>query len=121
MVLRTYLVYNTVVRLCQFFCCGEKLNFIQIFWLNDNLRKFLLGFFILQKQQDPNFLHDCFSKISRTFFIQKCGSTTLQSLSFLKNIEILCKWKLVNNHTIPSKQQFHNHDSFSKISRPSTA
>ncbi len=22
--LRTYLVYNTVVRLCQFFCCGRK-------------------------------------------------------------------------------------------------
>ncbi len=48
------------------------------------LRKFLLGFFILQKQLDPNFLllfvsflfcmdlqpysHDPFSKISRTFF-----------------------------------------------------
>ena len=50
LVLRTYLVYNTVVRLCQFFCCGGKLNFLQIFLLNDNLRKFLLGFFILQKQ-----------------------------------------------------------------------
>ncbi len=25
MVLRTYLVYNTVVRLCQFFCCGGKI------------------------------------------------------------------------------------------------
>ncbi len=22
--LRTYLVYNTVVQLCQFFCCGGK-------------------------------------------------------------------------------------------------
>ncbi len=49
-----------------------------------NLRKFLLSFFILQKQFDPNFLlvciafllcmdlqpysHDCFSKISRTLF-----------------------------------------------------
>ncbi len=41
---------------------------------------------------------------------------------FLENIEtFLCKQKLVNNYTIPSKQQFHNHDSFSKISRPSTA
>ncbi len=31
------------------------------------------------------------------------GSTTLQSLSFLKNIEnFLCKWKLVNNCIIPS-------------------
>ncbi len=26
LVLRTYLVYNTVVRLCQFFCCGGKVN-----------------------------------------------------------------------------------------------
>ncbi len=49
-----------------------------------NLRKFLLGFFILQKQWDPNFLllcisfllcmdlqpysHDSFSKISRILF-----------------------------------------------------
>ncbi len=49
-----------------------------------NLRKFLLGFFILQNQLDPNFLllcisfllcmglqpysNDCFSKISRTLF-----------------------------------------------------
>ncbi len=42
--------------------------------------------------------------------------------SFLENIKtFLCKQKLVNNHTIPSKQQFNNHDSFSKISRPSTA
>ncbi len=48
MVLRTYLVYNTVVWLSHFFCCGGKLNFVQIFLLNDNLRKFLLGFFILQ-------------------------------------------------------------------------
>ncbi len=42
--------------------------------------------------------------------------------SFLENIEtFLCKQKLVNNYIIHSKQQFHNHDSFSKISRPSTA
>ncbi len=52
-----------------------------------NLRKFLLGFFILQKQWDPNFLllcisfllcmdlqpssHNCFSKISRTSFASR--------------------------------------------------
>ncbi len=52
-----------------------------------NLRKFLLGFFTLQKQWDPNFLllcisfllcmdlqpysHDSFSKISRTFFASR--------------------------------------------------
>ncbi len=54
------------------------------FFLVFNLRKFLLGFFILQKQWDPNFLllcisfflcvdlqpysHDCFSKILKTLF-----------------------------------------------------
>ncbi len=26
MMLCTYLVYNTVVRLCQFFCCGGKVS-----------------------------------------------------------------------------------------------
>ena len=45
MVLRTYLVYNTVVRLCQFFCCGRKVNFVGI-----------------------PYSHDRFSKISRTLF-----------------------------------------------------
>jgi hypothetical protein len=34
-VLRMYLVYNTVVRLCHFFC-GRKVNFVQIFLLNPN-------------------------------------------------------------------------------------
>ena len=32
--LRTYLVYNTVVWLCHFFCCGMKVYFVQIFLLN---------------------------------------------------------------------------------------
>ncbi len=48
LVLRTYLVYNTVVRLCQFFCCGTKVNFVRI-----------------------PYSQDCFSKISRTFFKKK--------------------------------------------------
>ncbi len=34
--LRTYLVYNKVVRLCRFFCCGGKANLVQIFLLNPN-------------------------------------------------------------------------------------
>ncbi len=34
MVLCTYLVYNTVVRLCQFFCFGGKANLVQFFLLN---------------------------------------------------------------------------------------
>ncbi len=74
-------VYNTFVRLFQFFCCGGKVKFVRI----------------------PN-SHDCFSKISRTFFVKKMipyktyvqedqlflalyGSTIIQSLLFLKNIE----------------------------------
>ncbi len=76
-----YLLYNTVVRLCQFFCCGGKVNFVQI-----------------------PYSHDHFSKISWTFFVNKMipyktyvqedqlslalyGSTTIQSRLFLKNIE----------------------------------
>ncbi len=81
LVLRTYSVYNTVVGLCQFFCCGGKVNFV---WIP--------------------YIHDSFSKISRTFFVNKMipcktyvredqlflalyGSTTIQSRLFLKNIE----------------------------------
>ncbi len=40
----TYLLYNTVVWLCQFFCCGGKVNFVGI-----------------------PYSHDRFSKMSRTF------------------------------------------------------
>jgi hypothetical protein len=43
-----YLVYNTVVQLCQFFCCGEKVNFVRI-----------------------PYSHHRFSKILRTFFVKK--------------------------------------------------
>ncbi len=81
MVLRTYLVYSTVVRLYQFFGCGGKVNFVQIPYSDDR-----------------------FSKISRTFFVKKLiryktnvredqlflalyGSTIIQSRLFLKNIE----------------------------------
>ena len=46
LVLCTYLVYNTVVRLCQFFCCFGKVNFVRI-----------------------PYSHVCSSKISRTFFV----------------------------------------------------
>ncbi len=59
LVLRTYLVYNTVVQLCQFFCYGGKVNFVQIFLLCIS--------FLLCMDLQP-YRHDCFSKISRTFF-----------------------------------------------------
>ena len=69
--LLTYLVYNTVVRLCQFFCCGWKANLVQIFLLN------------------PNFLlvHSNKVSVSVYLFLALYGSTTIQSRLFLKNIE----------------------------------
>ncbi len=36
LVLLTYLVYNTIVWLCQYFCCDGKANLVQIFLLNTN-------------------------------------------------------------------------------------
>ncbi len=74
-------MYNTVLQLCQFFCCGRKVNFVR-----------------------TPYSQDCFSNISRTFFVKKMipyktyvredqlflalyGSTTKQSLLFLKTIE----------------------------------
>jgi hypothetical protein len=93
-VLRTYLVYNTIVRLCQFFCCGGKVNckhwqshidflnndyLVSLFSRNNSLAKtyfswnpnFLLlhvSFFFSINQHHYN--HDRFSKISWSF----CGS-----------------------------------------------
>ncbi len=93
MVLHTHLVYNTVVRLCQFFCCGGKVNCkhrqphvdflkndysVSSFSRNNLLAKtyflwnpnFLLlhvSFFFSINQHHYN--HDHFSKISRSF----CG------------------------------------------------
>ena len=46
--LRKYLVYNTVVRLCHFCCCGMRVNFVRI-----------------------PYSHDRFSKISKTFLVKK--------------------------------------------------
>jgi hypothetical protein len=71
LVLLTYLVYNTVVQLCQFFCCGQKANLVQIYLLN------------------PDFLLVHRYKVSVTvyLFLALYGSTTIQSRLFLKNIE----------------------------------
>jgi hypothetical protein len=74
-VLLMYLVYNTVVRLCQFFCCGRKTNLVRIFLLN------------------PNLLLVHRNKLSVTvyLFLAFYGSTTIQSQLFLKNIKnIVC-------------------------------
>ncbi len=71
LVLLTYLVYNTVVQLCQFFCCGRKANLVRIFLLNTN---FLL-------------VHRNKHSVTVYLFLALYGSTTIQSRSFLKNIE----------------------------------
>ncbi len=62
LVLCKYLVYNTVVRLCQFFCFGGKANLVQIFLLNPfffivHRNKYLEGFDDGQKtpRGRPNF------------------------------------------------------------------
>jgi hypothetical protein len=44
--LHTYLVNNTVVRLCQFFCCGGKVNFVRIPYSHDRFSKILRTFFV---------------------------------------------------------------------------
>ena len=63
--------FFTVVLLCQFFCCGRKANLIQFFLLN-------LNFLLVHR-----------NKVSVTvyLFFALYGSTTIQSLLFLKNIE----------------------------------
>ncbi len=61
---RTYLVYNTVVQKCQFFCCGGKANLVQIFLLNPTI---FFSYFLLCMDLQL-YSHDCFSKISRTLF-----------------------------------------------------
>ena len=52
LVLRTYSVYNTVVRLCHFFCCGGKVNFVRMNTLQS--RSFLQNIEnFLCKKNDP--------------------------------------------------------------------
>ncbi len=105
--LRMYLVYNTVVRLRQFFGCGGPLII-------------LIGFLFFGKQLASQNMFLVQSKISTTtyLFLVFYRSSPLQSQSFLENIEIfICKKKLVNNRSIPSKQLPQNQDIFPKISR----
>ncbi len=66
--------------------------------------------------QSRQFLKNIKTFYSLNLFLVFYRSTTLQSQSFLKNIDnFLCKQKLVNNHSIPLRQQPQNHDAFSKI------
>ncbi len=80
---RTYLVYNKVVRLCQFFCCGGKDNLLRIFLLNPRI--FFLYFLLCMDLQPQS--HDCISKISRTLF-HFLNNTCLVSL-FQRNNSLI--------------------------------
>jgi hypothetical protein len=76
------------------FCCGKKANLVQIFL--SNLQNFLLlhfGFFILEKQLASQNIFLVRSELSITAYLLLVfyRTTSLQSLSFLKNIEILCR------------------------------
>ncbi len=65
----TYLVYDTVVRLLQFFCCGGKVNceHRQIpRWFS---KKWLFDFFILEKQLTSQNIFLVKSKLSLTTYL----------------------------------------------------
>ncbi len=67
-------MYNIVVGLCQFFGSGGK-------EFSCDLRKILIGFFIIQKQLDNQGIFLIISELSNTayIFLALYGSTTLQS------------------------------------------
>ncbi len=72
-VLRTYLVYNTVVRLCQFFCCGGKVNFVRIPYSHDRFSKILRIFFVIKLIPYKTYVQE------DQLFLAMYGSTTIQS------------------------------------------
>ncbi len=76
-----YFVYNTVVRLCQCFCCGGKVNFVQIPYSHDRFSKISRTFFVKKLIPYKTYVRDYL------FFLALYGSTTIQSRLFLKNIE----------------------------------
>ncbi len=81
MVLHTYLVNNTVVRLCQFFCFGGKVNFVQVPYSHDRFSKITRTFFVKKLIPDKTYVRE------DHFFLALYGSTTIQSRLFLKNIK----------------------------------
>ncbi len=67
--------------LCQFFCCGGKVNFVQILYSHDHSSKISRTFFV--KKMIPYKLYVQEDQL----FLALYGSTTIQSLLFLKNIK----------------------------------
>ncbi len=81
LVLRTYLVYNTVVQLYQFFCCGGKVNFVRMPYSHDRFSKILRTFFVKKMIPYKTYVRE------DQLFLALYESATIQSLLFLKNIE----------------------------------
>jgi hypothetical protein len=67
--------------LCQFFCCGRKVNFVRIPYSHDHFSKILRTFFV--KKLIPYITYVWEDQL----FLALYGSTIIQSQSFLKNIE----------------------------------
>ena len=75
------------------FCCGRKANLVQNFLVeSENFLLVHFGFFILEKLASQNiFLLRSELSITAYLLLVFYRTTSLQSLSFLKNIEILRK------------------------------
>ncbi len=82
--LRTYLVYNTVVRLFQFFCFGRKVNFVRIPYSHNHFSKISKTFFVIILIPYKTYVQE------DQLFLALYGSTTIQSWLFLKKYQELC-------------------------------
>jgi hypothetical protein len=76
-----YLEYHTVVQLCHFFCCGGKVDFVQIPYSHDHFSKISRTFFVKQMIPYKTYIQE------DQLFLALYGSTIIQTQLFLKNIK----------------------------------
>ncbi len=69
------------MRLCHFFCCGRKVNFVQIPYSHDRFSKILRTFFVKKMVPYKTYVRE--DQLCLTLY----GSTTIRSLLFFRNIE----------------------------------
>ena len=69
------------MRLCHFFCCSGKVNFVRIPYSHDHFSKILRTFFVKKMIPYKTYIQE------DQLFLALYGSTTIQSLLFLKNIK----------------------------------
>ncbi len=113
-------LYSVSFYFVYFSCTAQihKLKFKSEYYLRINIenpaillwfhKKWLFSFFIIKKHLASQNMFLIKSELSITsyLFLVFYRSTTLHSRSFLKNINnFLCKWKLVNNCSIPWRKQ----------------